>query len=166
MGDREPTRWQHYRIYPQYLSVNNARNTMRTFLRRMWSLHNHITVMHPQRLMDWGYMRLCCHLVGSRTLIGSKQSVMTLGDTRLIIWFDFDKRTLDPTSINSIQLHTTQIAWCDTRHDFPANLSQPIVFNQLVASRVTGLTDLWNCLFHEIERALWYIGLTTGSNKL
>ena len=25
--------------------------------------------MYMQRFMGWGYMRLCCHLVGSRSLI-------------------------------------------------------------------------------------------------
>ena len=30
-------------------------------------LYTIITIM--QRLMGWGYMRLCCHLVGSRSLI-------------------------------------------------------------------------------------------------
>ena len=89
ISDREPTttRWQHSRIYPQppplihlcvndvnkqqYQSDNYARDIMRAFLQLMWSLHNHmiIRVMHSQRLMSWGYMRLCCHLVGSPSLI-------------------------------------------------------------------------------------------------
>ena len=38
-----------------------------------------------------------------------------------------------------VKLYTTKIAWYYNQHNFPTKLSQSTVFNQLVASCVTGL---------------------------
>ena len=36
---------------------------------RSYDAYDLHTIMHSQRLMGWGYIWLCCHLVGSRSLI-------------------------------------------------------------------------------------------------
>ena len=61
------------------------------------------------------------------------QSAMTNMSGLFTVWSAL-LIALDPTSINSIELNMTKIAWCETWHDFPTNLSVSCVisFNQVI----------------------------------